>query len=596
MKIKKIKIKSITPVNNEDVYDLTVEGNHNFIGDNIVVHNCGEIFMQEYDACRLMAINLYSFVENPFTENAKINYEKLYKISYEQQRLADDLVDLELEKIEKIIKKIENDTEPPSIKSVELNLWKNIHKVASSGRRTGCGFTALGDMIAAMNFKYDSEEANKLIEEVMKSKMRGELDCTIDLSVIRGSFTGFDKDLEYIDGVGANDFYKFIKKAYKAQHARMIISGRRNISISTVAPTGSLSILTQTTSGMEPVFSIFPYLRRKKLNPNDKNSRIDFIDENGDKWTEFSVIHKGLIDYIKINHLNDEIIDLFEKEDKTKDDEERLVNLSVDFIKNNKTPYSDSSANDINWVKRVQIQGIIQKYTTHSISSTINLPNDVKKDEVSKIYLNAWESKLKGVTVYRDGCRSGVLITKKENKNDEIVYNDAPKRPEFLPCEIYHPKVRGKTYTVIVGLLKNKPYEVFTLDAEIGIGYNKGKINKVKKGKTTLYNLVVVDKTNSDIEFKNIGSYMSDIEEFATRSTSGNLRHGMHIKYIVEQLLRGNGDITSFTKVMARILKKYIPDGTKSSKKTCDECGAKDSIVYEEGCSRCKVCGYSKCG
>jgi len=298
------------------------------------------------------------------------------------------------------------------------------------------------------------------------------------------------------------------------------------------------------------------------------------------------------MDYIRVGRYSPEIIELYDMEEKSKEDEEKLVELVVKFINDNKTPYSNSSANDIDWINRVEIQSIIQKYTTHSISSTINLPETATEEEVSEIYIKSWEKNLKGVTIYRDGCRSGVLITKKEDVDDEIAETNAPKRPKIVECEIHHPKLKGETHTVLVGLLKGKPYEVFALDVEIGKGYTEGTIVKIKSGR---YDLVVYDKNGEKETFESINSYMSDIESFATRSTSGNLRHGMHIKYVVELLTSGNGDITSFTKVMARILKKYITDGTLSTK-TCGDCGAKNSMIYEEGCSRCKICGSSKCG
>jgi ribonucleoside-diphosphate reductase alpha chain len=497
---------------------------------------------------------------------------------------------LELEKIANILNKVEFDPESEESRITEINLWKRIYEVAASGRRTGCGFTGLGDMIAAMGVDYDSEEGMKIIDEVMKTKMRGELDCTIDLAILRGSFEGYDHSIEYTDGKGNNSFFKFLKKSFRAQYERMIKLGRRNVSWSTVAPTGSVSILTQTSSGLEPVFSIFPYLRRKKINPQDVGVRVDFTDEKGDQWQEFSVTHKGLMDFIRNNSASPEIIELYDLEDKTKEQEEELVALVVEFINNNKTPYSNSSANDINWISRVDIQAIIQKYTTHSISSTINLPSTVTKEEVSEIYIKSWDKGLKGVTIYRDGCRTGVLVTKKESTEGEIVYTDAPKRPKDLECEIFHPKVKGQTYTVIIGLLAGKVYEVFATDEEIGRGHSEAINKKVKSGHYSL-----VTRGEQEMIYDNLGSEMTDEEEMFTRALSGALRHGMHVKYGVEMCSNGKGDITSFTKVIARTLKRYIEDGTKSSK-TCGDCGAKDSMIYEEGCSRCKICGSSKCG
>jgi ribonucleoside-diphosphate reductase alpha chain len=603
--IKKIRAKELYELIIENAWDnaepgqIFIDRHWNYSPDGIypqykgiTTNPCGEIFMQPYDACRLMAINLYSFVDNKFTNKASINYEKLYRVAYEQQRLADNLVDLELEKIDRILAKVNKDPESEESRFTEQTLWERIRKVAASGRRTGCGFTGLGDMVAAMGVGYDSEEGMKIIDEVMKIKMKGELDCTIDLAVLRGPFEGFDHKIELgKEGSGSNDFYKFIKKTFKNQFDRMRMYGRRNVSWSTVAPTGSVSILTQTTSGLEPVFSIFPYLRRKKLNPQDIGVRVDFTDESGDQWQEFSVTHKGLMDYIRANESNEHpIIKIYDKMDKSKLEEEELVAMVVDFINDNETPYSNSSANDINWISRVEIQSIIQKYTTHSISSTINLPNDVSKEEVSEIYIKSWDKNLKGVTIYRDGCRTGVLVTKTESNEDEIMYNDAPKRPKDLECEIFHPRVKGQIYTVIIGLLKGKVYEVFATDEEIGKGYSEAINKKVKSGH---YSLITRD--GKEMIHDNLGSGMTDEEEMFTRALSGALRHGMHVKYGVEMCNNGKGDITSFTKVIARTLKRYIEDGTASHKK-CGDCGAVDSMIYEEGCSRCKICGSSKCG
>ena len=601
--IKKVKAKELYALIIKNAWDnaepgqIFIDRHWNYSPDGvypqyrgITTNPCGEIFMQPYDACRLMALNFYTFVDNPFTKKASINYQALYEAAYEQQRLADNLVDLELEKIDRIIAKVENDPESEMAKSVELNLWEKIRHVAASGRRTGCGFTGLGDMIAATGNDYDSEEGLDIIDKVMRAKMTGELDCTIDLAALRGHFDGYNNELEYSDGVGTNEFFKMLKKEFKAQYKRMIVYGRRNVSFSTVAPTGSVSILTQTTSGLEPVFSVFPYLRRKKLNPNDINARVDFVDDNGDEWQEFSVTHKPLMDYIKINKLDEVITELNDKMNKTKTEEEFLVSKVVTFITNNPNPYSNSSANDIDWIERVKIQSIIQKYTTHSISSTINLPSDVTKEEVSEIYIKAWDMNLKGVTIYRDGCRSGVLVTKSDPKGDEIIYTNAPKRPEKLECEIHHSKVKGKTYTVIIGLLNGKVYEVFASDEEIGKGYAKAINKKIKSGHYSL-----ITRGSEEMIHDNIGSNMSDEEEMFTRGLSGCLRHGMHVKFAVEMCNNGKGDITSFTKVIARTLKRYIEDGTTSNKK-CLECGAEDSIIYEEGCQRCKICGSSKCG
>jgi len=352
--------------------------------------------MSAYDACRLLALNFYSFVKNPFTKEAIVDYDLLYKMAYEQQRLADNLIDLELEHIDRIIDKINQDPEEESIKRGELELWQNIRTIAESSRRTGCGFTALGDMLAALGLKYDSKEAMETIQRVMRTKMSGELDCTIDLAMLRGSFKDWDANEEFkIDGdiiSGRNDFYQFLAEEFYLKVTKMIKWGRRNVSWSTVAPTGSVSILTQTTSGLEPLFAPF-YMRRKKVNPGETGVRVDFTDQNGDNWMEYPVLHPKFKDWLQNTYDFKEQL------------ESGLITKVEDFNKATieslfqQSPWYGSTANDINWKSRVYIQSIIQNYTTHSISSTINLPNEISTEEVDTIYMTAFDANLKGVTV-----------------------------------------------------------------------------------------------------------------------------------------------------------------------------------------------------
>src|SRR6185295_2749979 len=351
---------------------------------NVSTNPCSEIAMQGGDSCRLTAMNLFSFVENPFSKKAKFNFEKLYEVSYESQRLSDDLVELELEHIDRILAKVANDSEPDYIKEVEVRTWKLLQDQGRKGRRTGLGFTALGDALAALGLQFDSEEALKVIDEIQKTKCVAEFDSSIDMSIERGSFEGFNADVE-----NTSEFIQMMQKEIPEVYDRMMQFGRRNISVSTVAPTGTLSILAQTSSGIEPVYML-AYKRRRKVNPHDKNARIDFIDPSGDSWMEFEVYHPKLKMWMEVSGEKD--------------------------LK--KSPYYGSTAPEIDWIKRVEIQSIVQKYVTHSISSTINLPNDVAVEKVGEIYLEAWKHGLKGITVYRDGSRTGVLVSKDEKKKD----------------------------------------------------------------------------------------------------------------------------------------------------------------------------------
>ena len=544
--------------------------------------------MQPYDACRLMALNLLSFVENPYTEDAYIDWVKLYEVAYEQQRLADDLVDLELEHISRILAKIHSDKESDEVKRTEIELWEKVYDVASAGRRTGCGFTALGDMLAALGVSYDSEQGCDLIEKVMHTKMEAELDCTIDLAILRGEFKDWDWTKEFPnfgedDCTGSNEFYRMIWEDFPIQAERMAIHGRRNVSWSTVAPTGSVSILTQTTSGLEPLFAPY-YMRRKKGNPGDDGFRVDFVDQNGDNWMEYPVAHPQFKQWYDAHSPLKMLREIYDNEKGCPAFEE-LTKEQVDaFFK--ESPWYNSCAPDIDWKKRVDVQAIIQKYTSHSISSTINLPNDVTKEEVAEIYIHSYDKGLKGVTVYRDGCRTGVLVTETTKPNDKFEYHDAPKRPDCLPVDIHTTVSKGVKWNVIVGLFDSKPYEVFAIphftnETEL-------ELCKIKRGR---YDLLKNGETYSE----DITSQITDEQDVLTRMVSTALRHGADITFIVEQLNKSHGDITSFSKAIARTLKKYIDEKKMVSRATCTECGS-TNLVFEEGCLSCKNCGSSKCG
>ena len=546
----------------------------------VTTNPCGEIFMQPYDACRLMAINLLSFVENPYTDEAYIDWVKLYKVAYEQQRLADDLVDLELEHISRILAKIHSDEESDEVKRTEIELWEKVYDVASAGRRTGCGFTALGDMLAAMDIAYDSQQGCDLIEKVMRTKMEAELDCTIDLAILRGAFKGWDVHNEFLDlgedtpalSKGLNGFYEMMLSDFVDQSLRMAKYGRRNVSWSTVAPTGSVSILTQTTSGLEPLFAPY-YMRRKKVNPGEEGVRVDFTDQNGDNWMEYPIMHPQFQKWIDVKGIQPMNLDGTYRQDQ----------LEAWFPN---SPWYKSCAPDIDWKKRVDVQAIIQKYTSHSISSTINLPNDVTKEEVAEIYIHSYDKGLKGVTVYRDGCRTGVLVTETTKPNNKFEYHDAPKRPDCLLVDIHTTVSKGIKWNVIVGLFDSKPYEVFAIphftnETEL-------ELCKIKKGR---YDLLKNGNTYSE----DITSQITDEQDVLTRMVSTALRHGADITFIVEQLNKSHGDITSFSKAIARTLKKYTDEKKMVSRATCTECGS-NNLVFEEGCLSCKECGSSKCG
>lgn len=567
-----------------DVYDIQVSGTHCLIANNMVAHNCGEQWMQAYDACRLLAMNLFGFVINPFTQESYIDYDKLYKVSYLQQRLADDIVDLEIEYVNRIIDKIKNDPEPDEVKAAELELWLNIKATATASRRTGCGITGLGDMLAALGLEYDSDEALAVIDKVMKTKMMGELDCTVDLAITRGTFQGWNKHNEFfaeelgyknVPKQGNNSFYRMLLTEFPEQTQRMWIYGRRNVSWSTIAPTGSVSILTQTTSGLEPLFLPF-YMRRKKVNPSDEGVRVDFVDQNGDSWTEYAVLHPKFKEWLKVKNGGE-----YDEIDWNRENLEHWFKVS---------PWYGATANDIDWIQRVRIQGVLQKYTTNAISSTINLPNDVSKESVSNIYMESWKAGLKGVTIYRDGCRTGVLVaeTKPKTEVNEFGYHDAPKRPKKLDAQLHLVTIKGERYGVVVGLLNDNPYEVFAFPATEETKSVKGNIVKIKKGHYDFVSDTLV------IPNLHTASLHAD-EQVLTRLVSGLLRHGTNPYFIIEQINKAPLEIVSFGKALGRVLKTYIKEEALKGKLKCNDCNS-ENVRLQEGCLTCNDCGSSKCG
>lgn len=539
---------------------------------NTSTNPCSEIAMQGGDSCRLIALNLFNFIDEPFTANAKFNFKKFYEVTYEAQRLMDDLVDLELEAIQRILSKVEKDPEPDYIKQVELDTWKLLYNSGKKGRRTGLGFTSLGDTLAGLGYKFDSDEAISEVEKIMKTKCEAEFDSSVDMSIERGKFTGFNPEIE-----DTSEFIQMMHREMPALYQRMMKFGRRNISLSTVAPTGTLSILAQSSSGIEPVF-MQSYKRRRKVNPQDKNARIDFTDASGDSWQEFTVYHPKLKMWMDITGETD--------------------------IR--KSPYNGSTASEIDWKKRIELQSVVQKYTTHSISSTINLHNDVSVGQVGDIYLEAWKKGLKGITVYRDGSRSGVLVSneQKEKKSDIIVETKAPKRPKVLDADIVRFMNHNEKWIAVVGLLNGKPYEVFTGKAEdsfiVPNSVEKGWViqNANGNGKKR-YDFQFLDKEGYRITIEGLSrSFNKEYWNYA-KLISGVLRHGMplpNVVDLVENLNLYSDSINTWKTGVERALKKYIPNGTHAVDKKCSSCGDPDGLVYEEGCLKCKSCGHSKCG
>ena len=561
------------------VVDYSPEGVYD-IYKAVVCNPCGEQWFAANETCRLIALNFWSIVLGHFQDAAFIDFDLLYELAYMQQRLGDNLVDLECEYIDRIIMKIASDPEPADVKFVELQLWQDIQKIAKEGRRTGGGFTALGDMLAALNLKYDSDEAIATVEKVMKTKMRAELDCTIDMAILRGTFVGWNrnKEMDHTQGYGLsnlkgeNSFFTVLIEEFPEQAKRMFRYGRRNTNWSTVAPTGSVSILTQTTSGLEPLFKAY-YIRRKKINPSEAGVRIDFTDQNGDNWQEYAVLHPKFKEWIK---------KIYKYGDKN------IEWLGTQGIKDLFTlsPWYKSEADDISWEKRIDIQAIIQKYTSNAISSTINLPKDIPQQVVKDIYLKAYYKGLKGVTVYRDGSRSGVLVHETEKApKDKFGYTDAIKRPKELEAHYYTLTVQKQLFAVIVGTLNNLPYELFAFEDPLKEGEFKGKLIKHKKG---IYEFQSINYTIENVQ---LGSHRSD-ERNLTRFVSSMLRHGMNPKHIIEQVEKSEVSVVSFPKAVSRVLKKYLPD--EETKSDCPQCEG-GMLVYEEGCKKCNQCGYSAC-
>lgn len=522
---------------------------------------CGEIPMGPFDSCRLIHINLASYIVDPFTDKAHIDEELLYMHSYEAMRLADDLVDLEIEAVDRIIDTVKNDTD-----DTEFKLWSKIKETAIQGRRAGLGFTGLADAIAMLGLKYDSDEGISQVKQLMKVMFKGQLDSNIDMAIERGAFPAWDS---VVEAESNSDWLKFIRSNYLKTWLKMAQSGRRNISWSTVAPTGTVSIMAGTSSGIEPVFMPFYQRKRKCMSESD---RVDYVDKVGEKYTLFTVVHPNLKRWA-IENLN------YSEED--------VNDWSLGVWKEvwKESPYYGSTAPEIDWRQRVKLQGVVQKYITHSISSTVNLAKETTEEEIADIYIEAWKQGLKGITIYRDGCREGVLTQVEKPKT--IEGRQAPKRPKELEADAYLIKAKGEQFIILVGMLESKPYEVFAFRPRNPISFkpHKGVITKVSKMHysftSDVFHIDNLELANENVE-----------ENAATLYSSMLLRHSVDIKYIVKTAKKVNDNITSFSSAMCRVLSKYIPN-EEIKGETCPDCGG--TLVREGGCIHCKDCGYSKC-
>tara|TARA_Y100001970_G_scaffold292411_1_gene433608 strand:- start:3581 stop:6100 length:2520 start_codon:yes stop_codon:yes gene_type:complete len=568
--------KNMTP---SDIYEDEGFGS-------VSTNPCGEIILSPYDSCRLMLVNLTSFVKNPWSADSKFDFDKFAKITYKAQRLMDDMIDLEIEQVDKILEKIDADPETVETKAIERQLWTNIKAQALRGRRTGLGITGLGDALAMLGVKYGSESSVGWTEDIYKALAVNAYRSSIMMAKERGAFEVFNADLE--------EGHPFLERIWEEDPELKSMNkefGRRNIALTTTAPAGSVSVLTQTTSGIEPAFMLH-YTRRKKLTGQDAEARVDFIDDSGDKWQEYTVYHHGFKNWI------DSQVNSGDMNAQIEYDNDHLARIS---------PYAGATANEIDWVAKVKMQAAAQKWVCHAISNTTNLPTDVSIDTVKNVYMKGWELGCKGVTVYRDGSRSGVLVSSdKKNKDPreagEIITRSAPKRPEEMVCDIHQVNIKGEAWTILIGLMGGKPYEVIgglSEYVEIPKKYTAGKIRRrSRKSINSKYDLIV--GTNGD-EFiiKDVVKVFDNPNHSAfTRTISLALRHGVPVQYMCEQLQKDKDmDMFSFSKSIARCLKKYIEDGTKASNGVFDTaCCDNPNIVYQEGCATCLNCGMAKCG
>ncbi|MDE5857556.1 MAG: adenosylcobalamin-dependent ribonucleoside-diphosphate reductase, partial [Muribaculaceae bacterium] len=554
----------------------------------ISTNPCGEIPLCPYDSCRLLAINLYSYVVNPFTKDAYFDFDLFKKHVGKAQRMMDDIIDLEMEKINTILSKVESDPEPEEVKKTERDLWEKIKKKTLKGRRTGVGTTGEGDMIAAMGLKYGTTEATDFSEKVHSELALAAYRSSVELAKERGAFEIFDAKREI-----NNPFLNRLKERDAKLIEDMQKYGRRNIACLTIAPTGTTSLLTRTTSGIEPVFMPV-YKRRRKVNPSDEKVRVDYVDENGDSFEEYIVYHPKFITWMNINNIP-------VHQEYSQDELDELIA---------KSPYHGATSNDVDWVEKVKMQGRVQKWVDHSISVTINLPADVSEDLVEQLYAEAWKSGCKGCTVYRDGSRSGVLINM-STKKDGSKLGPVDIRPHILkrPIELEADVVRFQNnkekWIAFVGLVDGSPYEIFTglADDEDGIfcpkSVNHGKIIKaIDENGNKRYDFQFVNKRGYKTTIEGLSDKFNPEYWNYAKLISGVLRYGMPIDQVlklVSGLELDNQSINTWKMGVERALKKYLPNGTRASGQKCPNCG-QETLIYQEGCLICTSCGASKCG
>ena len=549
----------------------------------ISTNPCGEIPLCAYDSCRLLAINLYSYVKHPFTPEAEFDFELFKQHVQKGQKLMDDLIDLEMEKIERILAKIESDPEPEGIKRTEKELWLNIKMKCLEGRRTGFGITAEGDMLAAMGLTYGTDEATAFAVEVQKTLACSAYRSSALMARDRGAFPIYDYKLEE-----NNPFIQRLKSADEELYSLMKQYGRRNIALLTIAPTGSVSICTQTSSGIEPAFLV-SYRRRRKVNPNDSEATISFTDDEGQAWEEYNVLHHKFAVWAEINGYN--VADLVHKYT-----DEQLQEVIT------KSPYNNATPNCVNWVNKVKMQGAIQKWVDHSISVTVNIPKETSEEVVDKIYQTAWESGCKGMTIYRDGSRNGVLVSGSSKNNNTFTETKAPKRPKKLEADIIRFQNDKEKWIAVVGLYEGRPYEIFSGKAASFVLPNsveKGWVIRVKEEDNlpARYDFQFLDNDGYKVTIEGLSRMFKKEYWNYAKLISGILRHGMPITNVIElisKLTLDTDSINTWKNGIARALKKYVKDGTIVEGEKCPQCGGK--IIYTSGCKQCSDCGWSKCG
>jgi ribonucleotide reductase alpha subunit len=583
-----ITVKSIERIENADkVYCFTDPKRGRGCFNGVVTANCGEITLCPYDSCRLLVVNLYGYVVNPFTKDAYFNWDLFTSDVRTAQRYMDNIIDLEIEKIDKIIEKIDSDPEDEFIKMYERNLWEKIKEKAILGRRTGLGITAEGDMLASLGFIYGTDKATDFSESVHEKLKIEAYRSSVELAKERGAFPIYDSEREI-----GNPFIQRIKDVDPQLYEDMVKYGRRNIALLTIAPVGTTSIMSQTTSGIEPVF-LPVYKRRRKINTQEKNVKVDFVDDEGQGWVEYTVFHHKFKTWLEVNGYN-------------VDEVEKYTQEELDMVVQ-KSPYYKATSNDVDWVKKVEMQGRIQQHIDHSISVTVNLPSDVTEETVSKVYETGWRSGCKGITVYRDGSRSGVLISndKKEEKQTVIV-NDAPKRPKRLKGEIHRFNNNYEKWIAVIGIYEGKPYELFTGKLENGLKnlpvsvkdceIVQKIISNENGGKFKRYDMEYVDGSGEKHVYEGLNfKFNPEFWNYA-KLISGILRHGMptvSAYKLIESLSFREENINTWKNGVVRAIKKYIKDGEKT-KGQCLNCGA-DDFAFQEGCLICQNCGWSKC-